>query len=291
MQFRSLTVFFSKGCNEMKLTHRIFTLGSFALLMGSSLFSITTAQAQSVAILGAPGVSSWNIDVQSSLVGTGFFSAVDVYDISTATPSLSTLQAYSSVLVFTDADALDSSQLGDELDAYLRGGGGVVDAVFATASVPVNGSFLANNDYSIIPASQDEGNPLSLVPVDPSSPLLSGVNSFNGGSSSFYGTGTLNPLATLVANWSNGSPLVAFQVVGSGIEVSLNFYPPSDVARSDFWDSRTDGARLLGNALLFSGQTTLASTPEPGSLALLCGLGVSSLFTINQLKRKKSKRN
>ena len=266
------------------------TLGSFALLVCGSLFSSVCAQAQAVAVLGAAGDPSWSFDVQNSILSTGLFSNVDVYDLSTTTPSLSTIQTYSSVLVFTDAGALDASQLGDELDAYLRGGGGVVDAVFANASVPIAGAFQSNNDYSIIPLSQDQGNPLDLVAVDPSNPLLTGVNSFNEGSSSYYGTGVLNPLATLVANWSNGAPLVAYQIVGSGIEVSLNFYPPSDAVRGDFWDSRTDGARLLGNALLFSGQSTPAATPEPGSLALLCGLGVSSIFTVNRLRRKKSNR-
>ena len=116
------------------------------------------------------------------------------------------------------------------------------------------------------------------------------MNSFNGGSSSFYSKGALNPSATLVANWSNGAPLVAYQIVGSGTEVSLNFYPPSDAVRSDFWNSGANGARLLGNALLFSGNTTPVAPPEPGGLALLCGLGVSSLFTINGLEIKKSRR-
>src|SRR5579883_3450585 len=204
-----------------------------------------------VAILGAPNDPAWNNDVQNKLVATGLFSGVDVFNISNGNPlpSLATLQTYNSVLVYTDGafGGQDSTTLENELDAYVRGGGGVVDAVFANASIAVGGAYQSNNDYSILPTSQSGGTNLTLVPVNPSSPLLNGVTSFDGGGSSFQSTGALNPNSTLVANWSNGAPLVAYQMLGSGAEVSLNFFPPSSDARNDFWLSSTNGGLLMGN--------------------------------------------
>ena len=261
---------------------RLFKTGfSLAILTAFTLAS--SAQAQRVAILGAPNDPTWNTDVQNKLISTGLFSTVDVYNISATTPSLATLQTYGSVLVYTDGVVGNTTALGNELDTYVRGGGGVVDAVFANASIPVTGAFQANNDYSILPAGQGGGTVLTLVPVNAGSPLLAGVTSFNGGTASYYGTGSLNPNSTLVANWSNGAPLVAYQGLGSGIEVSLNFFPPSSDVRNDFWISSTNGARLMGNALLFAAP---AAVPEPGSIALLIGMSVTGAGFV--ARRRKS---
>jgi hypothetical protein len=106
------------------------------------------------------------------------------------------------------------------------------------------------------------------------------VSVFNGGTSNYRST-SIAPVAgaTLVANYSDDVPLVAYK----GSVVALNFYPPSSDARSDFWVSSTDGAKLLVNALRF--QATPAATPaavpalsQIGMLILAVVIGMTTLF-------------
>jgi hypothetical protein len=116
---------------------------------------------------------------------------------------------------------------------------------------------------------RDDG-PISLVADQPSSPLLAGVASFSGGTSSYRSdVTTVRPGATLVAHRNDGSstPLVAVGPHG----VALNFFPPSSDARSDFWDASTGGAQLLENALLYNMHAT-ANAPSRGSAAGYCSV-------------------
>ena len=246
--------------------------------------SLSFANPISVAIIGSPnGGAAWNADVQAKLLGTGQFSTVDVFDGHTTTPTLAQLALYSSVLVYSDGVGFaDPTTLGNNLDTYLRNGGGVVQAVFVEASLPLSGAFNTNDDYVIEPLSQTSGTELTLGTVHlPGSPLMTGVTSFDGGTSSYRGTGALNASATDVADWSDGSPLVGYRTIGSGVTVGLNFFPPSSDVRSDFWLASTDGATLMANALTYSAQTS--AVPEPGSIFLVS----SALGALGLLRRRR----
>jgi len=136
----------------------------------------------------------WSSDVQDKLLSTGRFSAVDTWRIDKAQPILANLTPYDSVLVFSDGTippywqdpavippAVQSVLLGDVLANYVDLGGGVVLAVFANASLPIEGRF-ANDDYWVInPIGQGPESSLSLGTVhDPGSPLMNGVSSSPG---------------------------------------------------------------------------------------------------------------
>jgi hypothetical protein len=246
--------------------------------------ALTSASPIKVAIVGAPADTSWNADVQAKLSATGFFSNVDIFDAASMTPTLAQLLAYRSVLVFNDTSFADSTALGNNLADYVDAGGGVVTAVFANASIPLGGRFSSADYYALEPAGQDESTELTLGTIhELGSPLLAGVTNFDGGTSSFRSTGTLNGAAIDVADWSNGSPLIARRTINGTARVDLNFYPPSSDARSDFWTSGSDGGLLMGNALLF---TAGESVPEPATSALVGAglLGVAAFFR----KRKSS---
>jgi hypothetical protein len=194
-------------------------------------------------------------------------------------------------------------------------------AVFANTPLPalLGGRFAADDYWVIEPGAQTQDGPQTLGEIlDPASPLLAGVDSFDGGTSSFRSIGPercfggdfdgdlcavdddcpggtcefvqvceggasdgepclvnfdcgaglcvpqpLHPDATLVAEWSDGLPLVASRKIGLATRVDLNFYPPSSDVRADFWTATTDGAQLLANALTF---VSCGSGIEPGDL-------------------------
>jgi len=229
----------------------------------------------SVLICGAPSAASWNTDVQTKLQATGFFSSVQVFNTGTGTPSLATLQAYQAVLVFTDAGAQDPVTFGNNLASYINGGGGVVNCVFANASIPIQGNFNTSTYQVIVPAGQTQNTPLTLGTIlQPCHPIIQGVTNLSGGSSSFISTSTtLAPGAQTIANWSNGSWLAAYKLnVGpaNARRADLNLYPPSSDARSDFWTSTTQGALLMGNALLYVAGVT-PTTGGPAQPAAISG--------------------
>jgi len=201
--------------------------------------------------------SSFVADVHTKLVATGQFSTVDVIDAGSVTPTVAQLQAYRSILVWSNGSFADSTTLGNNIDTYLRGGGGVVIAVFANTDpgiIDLRGAFATNVDSPMTVAPQSQGVELTLGTIHvPGSPLLAGVTSFDGGTSSYHDPGTLTPGAVDIADWSNGTPLVATKLINNFLVVALNFFPPSSDARSDFWKSSTNGTQLMVNALLNAG--------------------------------------
>jgi hypothetical protein len=232
---------------------------SFALAITSLCF----AQLPDVAICGAPATTSWNTDVQTKLMATGQFNSVAVIDIGQTTPSLATLQLYDALLVYTDVGAINATQFGNDLALYIDQGGGVVCCTFTNASVPLGGNFNTATYQTLVPLGQTQGTMLTLGTVYlPNHPLMNGVTSFNGGSSSFMSTSTtITTNSYLVADWSNGAPLlIVNDQVGpmSVRRVDLNFYPPSGDSRSDFWDVNTDGGLIMANALTYVAGANLA---------------------------------
>ena len=206
--------------------------------------------------------NSFAADVQTKLIATGQFSAVDIIDAATVTPTVVQLQAYRSVLVWSNSSFVDSVALGNNIDTYLRAGGGVVVAVFANTdpgSLELQGAWATNGDSPMTVANQSQGVELTLGTINVvGSPLLAGVSSFDGGSSSYHDPGTLTAGAVDVADWSNGTPLIATKLINGFQVVMLNFFPPSSDVSSDFWLASTDGTQLIVNALNYAG---VASAP------------------------------
>lgn len=163
--------------------------------------------AERVAILGAPGDPTWLNDVVAKVQSTGLFTTVDSFNVSSVTPTLAQLLTYDSVLVFSNAGFADPTTLGNNLADYVDAGGGVVVNTFAVSGF-FSGSRWVTGGYSPLlsgsPSSQAQST-LGTI-FDPGHPVLQGVTSFNGGSSSYYNTGTVNPNATVVANWSSNAP-------------------------------------------------------------------------------------
>ncbi|KAB2950197.1 MAG: hypothetical protein KJ057_17460 [Phycisphaerae bacterium] len=195
----------------------------------------------------------WADEVRNQLNSTGLLGPVDLYDARSGTPTLAQLQNYDSVLTFSDFAYADRDALGNVLADYVDGGGNVVQATFAFLSgIDLGGRWLSGGYAALNSGGFDCCTPLTLGTVhQPGHPVMAGVSSFNGGSSSYHAPTTVASGAIAIADWSNGQPLVAEMPGFNGAIFALNFYPPSSVSRGDFWDSNTDGEWLLANALAY----------------------------------------
>jgi hypothetical protein len=211
--------------------------------------------------LGAADQPIFYNDVQAKPVGTGLFSQVDIILVRfhlDPVPSLSQLMQYRALLVYDGFYQFsDNVGLGNVLADYMDVGGGVVLGVFAFQNLGdgILGRIASAGYLPFTFAFQGEGLPFSMIADIPSHPILKGVRTFRGGSSSFFHGLTLAPGATQVAEWGP-SPLIGTKQPTVGRVVELNFFPPSSDARPDLWDSTTDGARIMGNSLLWAAGLT-----------------------------------
>jgi len=194
-------------------------------------------------------------DVRDKLIATTKFSKVEFVNASSETPNLAYLQAYDIVFVWSNSSFLSNTEIGDVLADYIDGGGKVMSAVFATASVPISGRF--SPDYEVLnPLNQTQGTQLTLGTVLlPDHPIMNKVSTFDGGTQSFKSTSTsIATGATIVAEWSDGTPLIVVKegVGAAGVRrVDLNFWPVSSDAFGTNWVSSTDGDRIMANALMW----------------------------------------
>ena len=216
--------------------------------------SATPALAQDVALLftfNPPMTSCWETDPQDKLNATGQFSSVTTIDVGAVTPTLAQLQAFDAVLVAQDFPGfLDGVALGDVLADYVDGGGGVVIAGFVCFSNwdPLAGRWDSGGYKVILSGGQTGGNATLGTVFDPSHPAMAGVASLDGGNQAWRPmAATLQTGATRIADWSDGSPLVAQGA--NPLRVDLGIFPPSSDCYSDGWVSTTDGAALLAGAL------------------------------------------
>ena len=108
---------------------------------------------------------------------------------------------------------------------------------------------------------------------------MAGVTTFDGGSSSYRSTGGVAANTTIIADWSNGDPLVVQKYGFNSNIIGLNFYPIPSTSRSDFWLVSTDGGKLIANSL------NLAAVPEPSTFVLM-GIGFL-LFVVTRRSRDK----
>jgi hypothetical protein len=214
----------------------------------------------------------YTANVIAGLDATGQVGTITDFDASAATPTASDFDGIDVAYVISDDGWADSAALGDAIAEFVDGGGRVVESTFSLYcpedSLGVSGRWVDDGYGAMVNPNpdcdqRDSDGPLGSVPVVPASPLLAGVTSFNGGTSSYRNDAVIAPGAVLIANWEDEfpTPFEAYTDAHAGCVVALNFYPPSSDARADFWDATTDGWVLQANALNFT--CTTPPPPEP----------------------------
>lgn len=255
------------------VTSRIATvLVVIALAVGAAIAvrpQPARAAGPSVLLIEASGYTS---DVIAGLNATGRVGTITDFDASSATPTASDFNGIDVAFVVADGSWNDPVALGNVLADFVDGGGRVVESTFSLYCLAngsgVGGRWDTGGYGAMVNANpgceqRDGDGPLGFTAVDASSPLLAGVSSFNGGSSSYRNDATVAPGATLVANWNDQfpTPFESYTTAHAGCVVALNFYPPSSTIRDDFWDATTDGFVLQANALNYTCTTPPPPTP------------------------------
>jgi len=212
-----------------------------------------------VAVLTNEAAFLYAADVVEKLEATAQFSRVDTVNAATSTPTLSQLQTYDGVLIYTGdngSDLADTTALGDVLADYVDNGGGLVVAYAAVMynsgwpEIALGGRYVSDHYYMIPRVDFTLGSQVSIAVLDSTHPILDGFNSFAVGNTSAWADTTLVvPGATVILEWADGTPLVVTGDIGGVRRVDLNFYPPSSDSDSRLWDATTDGDLLMANSL------------------------------------------
>jgi hypothetical protein len=214
------------------------------------------AQAPKVLLIAAEPVGPE--DVRARLEATGRFAKVDLLQVQDpgTTPSLSTLLDYDAVLTWTDAPYAESDALGDVLSQYVDAGHGVVQAALAffadDPAFSLGGRWraLGYDAFTLGGVGGLDGLTLVAVPGQELHPILDGIFAFNGGTGIGH-TGLTVVNGQLIAQWSNGMPLVSGRSgLQTGRIVGLNVYPG--------FVTDSQGTQLFANALVFA-----ATQPAP----------------------------
>jgi len=241
----------------------------------------------SIAVVAADDFNNFG-DVRDKLLATGKFNSVTFIDANVVTPTLTELKAFDAVMVWKNARYLDRISLGDNLADYVDAGGGVVLAVFesgGTTDVMLGGRWESEQYYIIIRNRSQTGRQFLGSVAVPTHPIMDGVKSFDGGSSSFRPTNAqLTSGSTLIASWSDGNPLVAVKEIKGVRRVDLGFHPPSSDMASNLWQADTDGDLLMANAIEWvAGISWLSADIEADTVLSADSLSIEFTFDATYL--------
>lgn len=171
---------------------------------------------------------------------------------------LTQLQKYDVVLVYIVFEKV-RTLFGDVLAQYVDGGGAVVEGYYGVMS-----GRWQQEDYGCMRISPPGnpavvvGGPLHLGKRITDHPILTGaagtVTRFDGGRASTQQRAyTITPGTSVVAEWTNGKPLVLTKSVSKRGNVAyLNFNLLSSAADANGWDASTQGGQLIANTVLWA---------------------------------------
>ena len=161
------------------------------ILIFTGINNLLLAQGYNIALMAAENTQANRDDVYNKLNATGIFINIDVYNIAVETPSTSTMSDYDAILVWANSQILDPAAFGNNLAAYIEAGGGVVTSMFALYdgnSNAIEGNFATN--YRVInPGLNFSSTSMGVTYSNSDHPIINEYVSFDGGSSSFHGTG------------------------------------------------------------------------------------------------------
>lgn len=189
-----------------------------------------------------------------ALPGVGTVDFFDAGGGGSGTPSLAQLQQYDTVAVWSGCPFIDSVTLGDNLVAYMQGGGVVVAFNFSWhSSASILGNWITGNYSPFNRPGVDNPTDGTLGSCS-TAQLCAGVAAL---SASNRQTLTLASGATLAATWNDGTPLMAYKGQAVGVSAYIGDF-------SCCWSGQY--ARIIVNAANWLGHVPCAS-PTPSNTA------------------------
>jgi hypothetical protein len=257
------------ACGKQKM--RVWAGAAAVTAMGIAASSAMALP--KVAIVAAANASPTHAnytDPQAKLMGTGLFDLVDVIPVTAATPSLASLMTYDAIIVWSNSSFLDGNALGDVVADYVDAGKGVVVTTFATTESQDNrflGGRFASGGYSIIlPGGGTVTGATNVGTAHaPTHPIAAGITNISSGTAGRPSDTRMLGHGVRVLEWADGKPLVTVSTTFPK-RVDLGIYPPSSTAASSNWLATTQGAQLMGQALVFASGASAASVPPVASV-------------------------
>lgn len=250
IKYLLLLINYGPALTLCKLTHivRLCSYKSKGDVMRSTVlfllvFSAVAAfAANDLLILHCEGGASLN-NCQANFDPNPYYGSVDYLDGSVALVPLTTLQNYTCVLTWNNHQYLAGQ--GDILADYVDGGGKVV--ILGWALFQCYGRILDDPAYCPLVGGSNQYSPVDLGTTY-AHDILDGVSSITG--IAYWVTASLEPGATLIADNTGGSSLVAINA-GNSV-VAVNF------VAGDYISWTSDGWILLNNAVEYlMGATSL----------------------------------
>jgi hypothetical protein len=236
---------------------------AFSVLGAAFLLSTVVASAAPISVLIVGADTS---PPTAELMVTGDFSSVSYFDATSGTPTLPQLQGYGAVLAYSNFTPADPTGLGNVLQSYVQGGGGLVLATYAFSNPWAILGGIMTTGYSPLVNSGSNADVSGLLDaVVPSSPIFNGVNlaTLSYFHNANFAVPGLDAGATLLATDGAGTDMIAINA--SGDIIADNLFPGSGFGNNgEFYD-------LLANELLDVAGQSPSSVPEPASIALLGG--------------------
>lgn len=242
------------------------------------------AQAIKVGVFCASGNASFRQDLVDSLNSTKLLDSVtDQGDLRITTPSAADFEKFDAVVVCSDGSGFASgNEFGNNaVEAIEKNGLGlVIMNPYVTYSFGgIQGSKL-DTDYNLV----DSGNMARFfgltLGMTKMHAAMAGVSSIKAsGNTCIYesglGMGSVRHGGDIVAQWSDGSPMVIAGVINGHARVDINMWAAStNIGFSGCRDPSDDGARMIANALVFTASPLRAN---PGTLDFgSVGVGVET---------------
>jgi hypothetical protein len=222
--------------------------GNFSGSTSRSYDSPTASGTANIAILGSesPG-DEYLSNIAGYLINSGRFASVTTINAYEYIPTIAELQIYDVVGVFGWDYWYNADAIGNLLADYIDLGGNAFLAFAANGTGggwQVKGRFDTENYWLILPYDYVGGTSYYMGNVyEEDHPIMAGVNSVISRSKLSNGA-FVNPEATLLAEFLDGTPLVAVNDRGNIRRVDISF-PFFTSAASDWGVDTTSDVRLL----------------------------------------------
>ncbi|MGE0431496.1 MAG: putative Ig domain-containing protein [Planctomycetota bacterium] len=254
----------------------LLVLAAFAFLAIASFAPADAAAQPKVLLLGSADQGrdpqAEFDDITAYLEATGKFGGITTFDCSSSVPTIDELNQYDGVLVWTTQAPSDPKAIGNVLQEYLAGGGGVLEmSMTFTATNGIHGNWdnVTTIDSSGDNMLFDDGLDFGKV-YDDQHPTVIGIGRLDGGLRRQKVTDGFNG-ATVIATWSDDNVCVCVNEEFGGRLAGINMAPWSRASLGAWDPADSENDELIAQSLEWvcgggAGPALAITAPAAGAL-------------------------